>query len=698
MGCPRKSKLEMALYLEVNGGLRLEIIVAKTSGFCFGVSRAIRMVEDSLEKDSKKKIYSLGPIIHNRQVVEDFKNKGVEIIEQLDQAQKNAILIIRAHGISPEVYEQIKENNIEVVDTTCPFVSKIHSKVSECSKSGYSIVIVGDRSHPEVVGIKGWDKDAVVVENEDEAAGVNISGKACVVAQTTLSEQKWDKICSVLKERIAEPEFFNTICSATSDRQREARDIAGKVDVMFVIGDPNSSNTRKLLEIGSEYCPRTYLIENASQLDVNILKENDRVGVTAGASTPDWIIEEVIGKMNQINKTADEELNFEKMYEESMRVLHDGDIVKGRVIRASDKEVFVDLGYKADGIIPQEEISDNPDQRTGEVFKAGDEIEVYIMKVNDGEGNVLLSKKRIEYIKGWDRLAEAYSKGELVEGFVSEVVNSGVIALVSGVRVFIPASQLSDRHVDDLSKFVKKPVTLKILEFNRQKKKVIGSHKVVLQKETEEARKNLWENIEVGQILTGTVKRLTDFGAFVDIGGMDGLIHISQLSWNRIKHPSEVVKEGQQVEVSILDINKEKGKISLGYRKDIDNPWESAINRYEVGSIVKGKVVNLMPFGVFIELEPGLTGLVHISQVSRKRINKPQEVLSLGQEVEAKITEIDREGKRISLSIKEALPVIEDEAQAKNETQDEVIPDEHKEDMKVTLGDLIGEDTGAEEK
>ncbi len=656
------------------------------------------MVKDSLEKDNSTKIYSLGPIIHNRQVVEDFKNKGIEIIEQLDQAEKNAILIIRAHGISPEIYEQIREKNIEAVDTTCPFVRKIHSKVSECSKGGYSIVIVGDKNHPEVIGIKGWDKDAVVVENEEEAAGVNISGRACVVAQTTLSEQKWDRICSVLQERIAEPEFFNTICSATSDRQREARDIAGKVDIMFVIGDPNSSNTRKLLEIGSEYCQRTYLIENASQLDINILEENDRVGVTAGASTPDWIIEEVIRKMSQINKTADEELDFEKLYEESMRVIHEGDVVKGRVIRANDSEVFVDLGYKADGIIPQEEISDHPGQRAVEMFKAGDEIEVYILKVNDGEGNVLLSKKRIEYIKGWDRLADAYSKGEFVEGIVSEVVNSGVIALVSGVRVFIPASQLSDRHVDDLSKFVKKPITLKILEFNRQKKKAIGSHKAVLQKETEEARKNLWENIEAGQVLKGTVKRLTDFGAFVDIGGVDGLIHISQLSWNRIKHPSEVVKEGQQVEVNILDIDKEKGKISLGYRKDIDNPWESAINKYEVGSLVKGKVVNLMPFGVFIELEPGLTGLVHISQISRKRINKPQEALSLGQEVEAKITEIDREGKRISLSIKEAIPVIEDEVESKTGTQEEVIPDEHKEEMKVTLGDLIGDDTEDEDK
>ena len=669
----------------------MKVIIAKTAGFCFGVSRAIKMVEDSLNKDNYKKIYSLGPIIHNKQVVEEFQEKGVNVIEDIDQVEHNNVLIIRAHGVSPSIYDQIRVKNAEIVDTTCPFVKKIHMKVSEYSYAGYKIIIVGDEKHPEVIGIKGWDENAVVIGNDEEAQNLDISGKVCVVAQTTLSKEKWDNICENLKQNIEECEVFNTICNATSERQKEAKEIADKVEVMFVIGDPNSSNTRKLYEISKKYCENTFLIENASQVDLTILENKNIVGITAGASTPDRIIKEVIDKMSEINKTNEEEMSFEELFEKSMRTITDGEVLKGKVISVTNKEIFVDLGYKADGIIPLNEFSDDPEEKHTEMYKAGDEIEVYVLRVNDGEGNVLLSRKRIGYSKGWEKIQDAFEKGTFIKCIVSDVVNGGVIALANGIRIFVPASLISDRRVGDLNEFRKKVITLKIVDFNRQKKKVVGSQRAVLQQQREGAKKNLLKNIEVGQTIKGVVKRLADFGVFVDIGGLDGLVHISELSWNRIKHPSEIVKEGQEVEVKVLGIDKEKEKISLGYRKTIDDPWQGGIDKYEVGNLIKGKVVNLMPFGAFVEIESGLTGLVHISQISNKRILKPQEALTIGQEVEAKITEINKENQKISLSIKETLPILVDEKAEKKEEGHEIekVPSEHKEELKLTLGDVI---------
>ncbi len=676
----------------------MKIVVAKTAGFCFGVSRAIKMVQNSLDKKTDKKIFSLGPIIHNKQVVEEFENKGVSVVDSIEQVEDESTLIVRAHGVSPKVYEQMREKKVETVDTTCPFVKKIHKIVSECCSVDCKTIIVGDREHPEVIGIKGWSEDAIVIGDEEEAKSIEVSGKVCVVAQTTLSKEKWDNICAILKQESDQIEIHNTICNATSERQKEAQEIARQVDIMFIVGDPNSSNTRKLYEISKKYCGNTFLIENANQLDKvlstgggSLLSTDFKVGITAGASTPDRIIKEVTGKMSEINKPIEEEMSFEELFEKTMRTLENGEILKGKVIGVTNKEVSVDLGYKADGIIPLEEFSDNPEEKPSELFKPGDEIEVYVMKVNDGEGNVLLSRKRIEYTKGWDRLAEAYENGTFVKGTVSDVVNGGVIALVSGLKVFIPASQLSDRYVDDLNEFRKKSLELKILDFNRQKKKVVGSHKAVLMHEREIAKKDLWQKIEVGQVLKGAAKRITDFGVFIDIGGVDGLIHISELSWNRIKHPSELVKVGQELEVRVLELDREKEKISLGYRKAADDPWQSAINKHEVGKVVNGKVVNMMPFGAFVEIEPGLTGLVHVSQISNRRVAKPQDVLSIGQEVEAKITEIDMEKKKISMSIKETLPIVEVSKVEKTEKPEhyEVIPDEHKEEMNLTLGDLV---------
>ncbi|MGE5474767.1 MAG: bifunctional 4-hydroxy-3-methylbut-2-enyl diphosphate reductase/30S ribosomal protein S1 [Ignavibacteriales bacterium] len=712
----------------------MELVVAKTAGFCFGVNRAVTMANEEVERTNGKKIYSLGPIIHNKQVSENFEKKGLKVINDISEIKEGDVLIIRAHGVPENIYRAAQEKGITIVDATCPFVKKIHSKVSEHSAKGYKTIIVGDKNHPEVIGIKGWDQDAIVIGEEIEAEKLDLEGQVCVVAQTTITKDKWDNTCRIISDKIPKCEFFNTICNATSERQEEAKGISKRVDVMLVIGDPNSSNSQKLYEICKKHCARTYFIENAEQIDKNWFisqktenfqkqavqgkrergngayieyvstaateetqqceaYQNFRVGITAGASVPEHIIKEVINIMAENEKQNGEEMSFEELFEGSIKRIEPEEVLKGKVIRVSNNEVFVDLGYKADGIIPKEEFSDNTEEIPSEIYKAGDEIDVYVIKVNDGDGNVLLSRKRIEYLKGWDKIEEAYKSGEFVKGIVNEVVNGGVIAVVTGIRVFIPMSQFSDKPGQDLLQYIKKPVMLKLIDFNKERKKVVGSRRAFLLKEREENKKKCWDTIGVGQTVKGIVKRLTDFGAFVDIGGIDGLIHVSELSWGKIKHPSEIVREGQEVEVRIIDMDKEKDKVSLSYKKTLDDPWETGIKSYQVGDVVKGKVVNMMPFGAFVEFALGLTGLVHISQISNKRIGKPQEVLEINQEVEAKITEINLENKKISLSIKELLPAIEietkkTEASSKN-NEDEEIPSEHKEEMNLTLGDLL---------
>jgi 4-hydroxy-3-methylbut-2-enyl diphosphate reductase len=630
----------------------LEIILAKTAGFCFGVNRAIEMALDCAQKNKDAHIYSLGHIIHNKQVVEELSNKGIKVVEDIKEAKECDILIIRAHGVGPEIYEQIKLKNLQMIDTTCPFVKKIHDKVVEFGNEGRSVVIVGDKEHPEVIGIKGWNKNAVVINSEQEAEEIKGSKDLAVAAQTTLSKEKWQSICRILEENNPECKICNTICNATSERQDEAVQIAKKADVMVVIGDTKSSNTKKLYEISKKICDKTFLIENARQFDMKVLEGQNIIGITAGASTPDSIIKEVVLKMSEVNQ-MEEELSFAELFEGSVKSIEEGEIIKGKIINITNKELHVDLGYKADGIIPFSEFSDNLEEKASEMYKSGDEIEALVLKLNDGEGNVLLSRKRIEYSKGLEKVEEAYKNGEALEGVIGEVVNGGVIAVVKGVRVFIPASQIGIRFINDLNELKNKPVRFKIIEFNPQKKKVIGSQKVILEQERAVTREKLFNEITEGQILKGVVKKITDFGVFVDLGGLDGLVHISELSWQKIKHPSEVVKEGQEIEVKVMKIDKEKNKISVSYKESMENPWDKAIEKYQPGQVISGKVVSMMPFGAFIEMEMGVTGLVHISHIAERRIKRPEDALTLGQAVEAKIISIDVQSKKISLSIKE---------------------------------------------
>jgi 4-hydroxy-3-methylbut-2-enyl diphosphate reductase len=660
----------------------LEFIIAETAGFCFGVSRAIDTVYDNV-KECKTKIYTLGPIIHNKQVVDDLHSKGVDAIDSIkDIKDKKSKVVVRTHGIAKEVYNELEINNIEYIDATCPYVRKIHKIVEKHYNDGYRIIIVGNREHPEVIGINGWcNNSAIIVDNvEDVKEKLKCTDKTCVVAQTTINREKWDDITRYIKSHCQEALIFDTICSATNLRQSEAEKIAKQVDIMLVIGGKHSSNTQKLAEICSRYCKDTYHIETFEELPQNLNLSDKKIGITAGASTPAWIIKEVINKMTEKEnlKTNDAEMSFAEAFEQSLITLNTGDIVKGTVIGVSNNEVYVDLGFKSDGIIHISELTDDPSVSPEDIVKVGDEIEVFVVRVDDGEGNVLLSKKKLDSIKGWEMIESSFNNKATVKGKVIEVVNGGIIALVNGIRVFVPASQVSDRYVSDLNGFLKQNVSLRIIDLNKKKKRAVGSVRAVIEEEKEKKAEEFWNNVEVGKRYSGVVKKLTDFGAFVDLGGVDGLIHISELSWSKIKHPSEVLKEGDVAEVYISELDKEKKRISLGFKKAEDNPWVIAKSKFNLGDVVKCKVVRLVPFGAFVELIPGVDGLIHISQIANKRIGKPADVLSIGQEVEAKIIEMDLDNQKISLSIRELLgtqdiPAEENTADKKEKDEDQRI-------------------------
>lgn len=682
----------------------MEIIVAKSAGFCFGVNNAVKTVYSLLE-NQKVPIHTFGPIIHNKQVVDHLNSKGVKKVDDLNNISSSGHIVIRAHGVTPETYKRISDKGLILEDATCPYVKKIHNLVKEKSEEGYKIIIVGDKNHPEVIGINGWcNNSAYIVDStEDSENLVKSDEKVCVVAQTTITKEKWDEINKILEKKFKNILKFDTICSATSKRQSEAEEIARQVDMMIIVGGSNSSNTQKLFDICKKHCNLTYKVETSGDLPPVDIKKIKKVGISAGASTPDWVIEEVIKTMSELNnqETVDVnekegEIDFANAFEGSFVRIQTGDIVKGKIIGFNASEIFVDLSYKADGIISLEDYSDDPDIKFDNEVKVGDEIEVLVEKVNDGEGNVKLSKKKVDAMKSWDDIVKAYEDKTPVNAFVVEVVNGGVIASSKGVRIFVPASQISDRFVKDLNEFLKKNISLRVIEFNEKKRKLVGSARVLIEEQKEKLAGNTWNNIEVGKVYKGVVKSLTDFGAFVDIGGIDGLIHISELSWSRVKHPSQVLKIGDNVEVSVLEFNKDKKKVSLGYRKLEDNPWYQAGQKYKVGDVVNVTVLRFAPFGAFVELEQGVDGLVHISQISTKRLAKVEDVLEAGMKVDAKIVEMDIENKKISLSIKEVNPIDpagSDEPEDKNtagSANGGAEPTEHKEDMSVTLGDIMG--------
>ena len=633
-----------------------KVTLAKTAGFCYGVKRAVDGVYGKYNEG--KKIATLGPIIHNRQVIEDLQSKGIYSYSRVSDIPKDCVIVIRAHGVGEIVYNEIGKR--EYLDLTCPFVSKIHKIVSEHYKKGYEIIIVGDKNHPEVIGINGWCNNSATIINDTNYKIDEIFAEKdiCVVAQTTINRDFFGEIVQNIKKTCKSTLIFDTICNATKDRQKEADEISRNSDTMIVIGGKESSNTRKLFEISKRNCPNSYHIETIEDLpQTKIFK---KIGITAGASTPSSIIEEVVKAMSENLKNEE---NFAELFEQyGSKTLNNGDIVEGTVVEVRNNEVIVDLGgFKYNGQLAADQLTDDPTLKPSDVVKEGDVIKVYVVGVNDGEGKVVLSRKKVEAMESWNKIKAAYESGEILEGKIIKAVKGGVIALTDGSQVFIPARQASGRFVQDLQSLVGTTVNYKIIEIDERRRRIIGSVRVILEAARKEKEEKFWAEAEVGKRYSGTVKSLTSFGAFVDIGGVDGLVHISELSWNKIKHPSEVVKEGDVLDVYIKDLNAETKKISLGFKKMEDNPWTIAQSKINVGDVVKCKIVRMVPFGAFAEIMPSVDGLIHISQIADRRIEKPEDVLTLGEEVEAKVTELNWDEKKISLSIRALIPVPEKE-------------------------------------
>lgn len=661
----------------------MKVIVADYSGFCFGVKKAVSTAYDA--STDKGRIFTYGPIIHNGTVVKELELKGVRQLELNDDLKENDTVIIRSHGVPKQVIDSLYNKKVNIIDATCPYVENIHKIVEEYYHKDYQIIIAGDPNHPEIQGVNGWcDDTAIIINLAEESKNIKVYGKICIVAQTTLNIYKWKEIVLSLLEKSRELVVFNTICNATAQRQKSAEELAKISDAVVVLGGYNSSNTKKLVEICSEHCTKTYHVENINELDTEKLQGVNILGITAGASTPDWIIKEAIDKMDNCENTTDEKVeqsSFIDEYEKTLIRLHTGDVVRGRIIYVNDDEATVDLGYKADGIITREELSFEGDISPRDILKPNDEIDVYVLKVNDGEGNVQLSKKRVDSEKSWEYVEGSYNNNSLLDVRVKQIVKGGVITEAKGVNIFIPASLMDVRFIDDLSEFLGKSLKVKIITVDQDKHRVVGSRKAVLEEELSIKRADLLNSIKEGDVLSGKVIRIADFGAFVDLGGIDGLIHLSELSWTRVKHPSDVLKTGDVVEVYVLLVDKEKGRISLSLKRTFPEPWENIEQRIHIGDIVEGKVVRIAPFGAFVELEKGVDGLLHISQISNTRVNKVEDVLEVGTVIKAKVMELNILDRKISLSIKEV-------AEEKNEHTDEQ-PVNIQEQDEVTIGDIL---------
>ena len=643
-----------------------EVILAKSAGFCFGVRRAVELAQKIAE--TGQPYVMLGPVIHNDNVIEELAARGVGCVDSLDQVPAGCGVIIRSHGEGKAVYDKLEEMGCPIADATCVNVSKIHQIVKDASDRGRQVVIIGAPEHPEVKAIAGWCQGAKVFRNEGELSifleedKENSQKPLTLVSQTTSTDKIWTPCREKVKKECTNAEIFDTICDATCKRQSEAQRLAEHCGAMIVIGDRKSSNTNRLAELCRAHCPLVLHISRAEELDRSMVSGVASVGITAGASTPGWIIKEVKNKMSdELNNVMEIEESFADMLERSIKTLNTGDKVTGVVTGITATEVNVDLGTKHAGYIPISELSDDPTVKVEDIVKIGDEIETYVMRVNDMEGVATLSKKRLDTVKNWDAIEAAVEDKTVMEGVVTEDNKGGIVVNVKGIRVFVPASQTGMPRGADLSEMIKERVQLRITEVNRSRRRVVGSIRAVAAEARAAKAAEVWENIEVGKRYEGTVKSLTSYGAFVDIGGVDGMVHVSELSWSRIKNPAEVVSVGDAVSVYVISFDPEKRKISLGMKDRSQDPWEKFISTYEVGSVASVRVVKLMTFGAFAEIVPGVDGLIHISQIADHRIEKPGDVLEEGQIVDVKITDIDEERKKVSLSIRALLNDVADE-------------------------------------
>ena len=648
------------------------MILAKSAGFCYGVRRAVEMAEAAAGRGP---VFLLGHITHNDHVIRHLEELGAVTVSGPEELPEGAAVLIRAHGEPDSTYAALRERGCTVLDATCPNVARIHGIVREAERLGRIPVIIGDRNHPEIIGINGCTKSGIVAADERELEELfrkrpELREKPLtVVSQTTAIQNNWENSVEYIKKVCTNAEIFDTICGATSRRQTETRDLAGRCDGMLVLGDPKSSNTRRLTQLCESRCPLVAQAECLDRLPLEKFRHVKTLGITAGASTPEWIIKEVYNKMS--DEIMEIEQSFAEMLEESFKTLNTGDKVTGTVVAITPTEVQVELGIKYPGYIAIDELSDDPSVKVEDICKVGDEIECYVMLVSDRDCLVKLSKKRLDAAKNWETIENAVESKEVLEGTITEENKGGLVANVMGIRVFIPASQSGQPRGADLSGMVKSRVRLRITEVNRARRRVVGSIRAVEAEARAAAAAEVWNSIEVGKHYAGTVKSLTSYGAFVDIGGVDGMVHISELSWSRIKNPAEVVSVGDSVDVYVISFDPEKKKISLGMKDHSQEPWTLFTAKYAVGDVANVKIVKLMTFGAFAEIVPGVDGLIHISQIANHRIEKPGDVLTEGQMVDAKIIAIDNDNKKVSLSIR---ALLEPEAPAEEEAPVEEVP------------------------
>ncbi len=650
----------------------MKLEIAKSAGFCFGVERAVDKAVELAARHGGVDAY--GALIHNRDMMSRLEKSGVRTIESLDDAQSH--VIIRAHGVPPSVIDYLEGKGLSYTDATCPFVTKIHRIVEEYTAQGFNLLVAGDKSHPEIIGIVGHCKTTAFTANspfemENLLVRENILRENALIciAQTTFNSEKWIESKKIIKKLCTNAKIFDTICNATISRQSETQKLAQRCDLMIVVGGRESSNTKKLAEICEKYC-RTKSVENKTQIGPDILEGlplNGQIGITAGASTPAYIIKEVHERMDEIIKTADTaEESFEELFNQSndkIRV-YIGNRVKATVISVNKTEVVVDLGTKHSGYIPADELSNNPNVDPAEIVKKGDVIDVIVTQINDADGVVMLSKKKVDAAIGIEKIAKANEEGTTLEGVVTNVVKGGLIVSALGARVFIPASQSGVPRDGKLETLLKKTVQFKVIEINEARGRVVGSIKLANKEKDDALKAKFWESIAVGQKFTGEIKSIESYGVFVDLGGVDGMVHTSELTWERIRHPRDIVSVGDKIDVYVKSFDIERKRVSLGAKDPADNPWTKFVEEYNVGDVVEAKVVSITPFGAFAQIIPGVDGLIHISQIAREKVTNVGQVLTVGDEVKAKITEIDTEKVRVSLSIKALLG---DEEEASDE-------------------------------
>ena len=694
----------------------MKIIVAEHMGFCAGVAKAVETAYEMADlSNDQEKWVTFGPVIHNRHVTDDLAQKGVGIINSLDE-WKGEKVIIRAHGVSPKVEEEMIRKGISYIDRTCSRVKAIHRWAEESKKAGRTLIVLGQAAHPEIIGVLGYgSEDSIVAEDAANLKDIDTTKLYTLVVQTTYKQEVFDKVVDELQNHEIDVIIHNTICNATMIRQQEADRISKKVDTMIILGDHNSANTRKLYEISKTNCPRSILTQSIHEIRLQDLFISDKIGLTAGASTPPSVTKEALFVMSELEKNMEVEIDtvtldavdadslnpemaasdivdldvadidtqnssgssdtgqveseevqsaqsFEEMLNESFVTLHTGDVVKGTVIQVTGSEITVNLGYKSDGIIAKSEFTEDSNANLQDLVKPGDVIEVLVMRVNDGDGNVQASKRRLDAQTNYKLIEQAFNDKTTVKGKIKDLVKGGLIASIFGNRVFVPSSQISNRYVEDLSQFKGKEFDFQILEFDRSKRRIVAGRRELAAQEQRARREELYASLEVGQKIEGTVSRITDFGAFIDLGGVDGLVHISELAWRRVRKVSEVLNTGESVIVTVIEINPEKNKISLSLKDINNNPWNSVAEKYPIGSLVEGKVVRMAAFGAFVSLEDGIDGLVHVSQIAEKHVAKPEDELSVGQVITVKVTDVDVENKKISLSKKQAdAPQYEDD-------------------------------------